>query len=294
MTLLKQNERKGAFYTGLKDGIPIALGYFAVSAAYGMAAIIQGMTVFEIVMISLSNLTSAGQFAGTGLIAAGASLVEIVLTQIMINSRYFLMSLSLNQKIPPKTPLYRKLIMAYGITDEIYAVAIGQKEVLPSYYYGLMLLPIIGWTSGTALGGLASHFLPPDLVNALGIAMYGMFIAIFVPAARKERPVMICVLLSVALSCLFAWTPVLSEFSSGYVIIIVTIIAAAFCAWKFPIQQKEESSKKQAVSKNASAPACDAVCESAGNSESAVKIESIENSKSCRKKNGKNRKDRKL
>lgn len=230
------------FRKGLEDGIPIGLGYFAVSMAYGMAAIVQGLTVSEAVAISLTNLTSAGQFAGTSLIAAGATMIEILITLVVINARYFLMSLSLSQRIPPSVPLWKKMIMVFGVTDEIYAVAMGQKgKILPSYYYGLMVLPIIGWVGGTFLGGLASTLLPDDIVNALGIAMYGMFIAIFVPAARKEKPVLVCVLLSAGLSCLFYWAPGLRSLSSGYGIVIVTLLAAGICAWLFPHHDSSES-----------------------------------------------------
>lgn len=231
------------FIEGVKAGIPIALGYFAVSAAYGMAAVIQGMTVTEAVVTSLSNLTSAGQFAGTTLICAGASVLELIVTQLIINARYFLMSISLAQRVGSSIPLSRRLLMAYGITDEIYAVAIGKDGKLPfSWFMGLMLLPVIGWSGGTLCGALASHILPADLVSALGLALYGMFIAIFVPAAKKERPVLYCVLLAAALSCLFAWTPGLNRLSSGYVIVLVTVIVSALMAWKFPGKQKQEES----------------------------------------------------
>ncbi|MCF0245474.1 MAG: AzlC family ABC transporter permease [Ileibacterium sp.] len=236
MTLMEQT-----FQKGLKDGIPIGLGYFAVSMAYGMAAIVQGMTVTQIIMISLTNLTSAGQFAGTTLLAVSASLIEIAITLIVINSRYFLMGLSLLQKMQPGIPLYRKMMMAFGITDEIYAVAMGQKgDVTFSYFMGLMVLPIAGWTAGTALGGIASSLLPSQIVNALGIAMYGMFIAIFVPAARMEKPVMICVLLSIAASCLFAWIPGLNSLSPGYSVVLIAVAVCAFCAWKFPRKEPED------------------------------------------------------
>lgn len=241
---------KSSFFHGLKDGIPIALGYFAVSAAYGMASIIQGLTVTEAAMISLTNLTSAGQFAGTTLLAAGVNFLEIAITVSVINARYFLMSLSLNQKIPENTPLWKKMIMAFGVTDEIYAVAMGQKKVRAFYFYGLMLLPILGWTSGTVLGGIASEVLPADIVNALGIAMYGMFIAIFVPAARKERSVFICVLIAVGLSCLFTFCPGLNQLSSGYTIVIVTILAAGFAAWKFPRKDEADTEDTEITQKS--------------------------------------------
>lgn len=224
----------------MKASIPIALGYFAVSAAYGMAAIIQGMTVTEAAIASLTNLTSAGQFAGTTLICAGASFAELILTQLIINSRYFLMGISLAQKTEPGTPLWKRMMMAFGITDEIFAVAISEKgKIRFPWFMGLMIPPIIGWTSGTLLGGLASSFLPADVVNALGLAMYGMFIAIFVPAVRKEKSVAICVLLAIALSCLFAWMPGLRDLSSGYVIVLITVIVSALMAWKFPRDEEE-------------------------------------------------------
>lgn len=225
---------------GMKDSIPIALGYFAVSAAYGMAAVIQGMSITQAVITSLSNLTSAGQFAGTTLICAGASLLELILTELIINARYFLMSISLAQKAGP-LPLWQRLCMAYGITDEIYAVAIGKKgRIRFAWFMGLVLLPVIGWTSGTLLGAAASSALPSDLVNALGLSMYGMFIAIFVPAARREKPVFCCVMLSIVLSCLFAFLPVLNGLGSGYSIILITVAVSAAMAWLFPRKEEDE------------------------------------------------------
>ncbi len=236
-----QKQSGSLFLQGMKASIPIATGYFAVSAAYGMAAIIQGMTVTEAAITSLTNLTSAGQFAGTTLICVGASFAELILTQVIINCRYLLMGISLAQKTEPHTPLWKRMIMAFGITDEIFAVAVSEKgKIRFPWFLGLMIPPIIGWTSGTILGGLASSFLPADVVNALGLAMYGMFIAIFVPAARKEKSVCLCVLLSIALSCLFAWTPGLRELSSGYVIVLITILVSAFMAWKFPRDEEED------------------------------------------------------
>lgn len=226
---------------GLKASIPVTLGYFAVSAAYGMAAIIQGMSVTQALITSLSCLTSAGQFAGTALICAGASILELVLTQLVINARYFLMSISLAQKTGSSLPLWQRLCMAYGITDEIYAIAISQTgKIQFPWFMGLVLGPVIGWSAGTWLGASASSVLPADLVNALGISMYGMFIAIFVPAARRNKAVLYCVLLAAALSCLFAFAPGLRELSSGYSIILITIAVSALMAWKYP--RKEDQS----------------------------------------------------
>lgn len=226
---------KTAFTQGLKAGIPIALGYFAVSAAYGMAAIAQGMSVTQAVITSLTNLTSAGQFAGTSLLLCGASLTELAATTLIINARYFLMAISLANRTAEKTTLGQRMLMAYGITDEIYALAIGHNGRIPfAWFMGLMTLPVIGWSAGTGAGALASSLLPADLVNALGVAMYGMFIAIFVPAARKDRPVLYCVLLAAALSCLIAGISELRSFFGGYAIIVVTVATAALMAWRFP------------------------------------------------------------
>lgn len=233
------------YLKGLKDGIPIALGYFAVSAAYGMAAIIQGLTVSQAVITSLSNLTSAGQFAGTALLAVGANLIELIVTQLVINARYFLMSISLSQKLSSSVNIWQRLAIAYGVTDEIYAVAIGQKSQIGfKYCMGLITLPVIGWTMGTLCGASASSILPADLVNALGLAMYGMFIAIFVPQMKHSRAVTLCVLIAVGCSCLFTFVPGLNQLSSGYTVIISALIAAGVCAALFPIKENEEMAKE--------------------------------------------------
>lgn len=238
MAFMKKTEAISWFIEGMKVSIPIALGYFAVSAAYGMAAIIQGMSVTQAAITSISNLTSAGQFAGTTLICSGASLLELILTELIINARYFLMSISLAQKAGNKLPLWQRLLMSYGITDEIYAVAIASSGPIRfAWFMGLVFLPMIGWTSGTILGAIASHILPNDVVNALGLAMYGMFIAIFVPAAKKERAVFWCVLLAIALSCLLSLVPALS---GGYSIILITVIVSALMAWLFPRTESED------------------------------------------------------
>lgn len=242
IAFMKKTESLSWFMKGMKVSIPIALGYFAVSAAYGMAAIIQGMSVTQAAITSISNLTSAGQFAGTTLICAGASLLELVLTELIINARYFLMSISLAQKTGNQLPLWQRLLMSYGITDEIYAVAISSPgSIRFAWFMGLVFLPMIGWTSGTILGALASHALPSDIVNALGLAMYGMFIAIFIPAAKKEKAVFWCVLLAISLSYLFSFIPALS---GGYSIILITLIVSALMAWIFPRFDQEDLEKK--------------------------------------------------
>lgn len=226
---------------GLQDGIPIALGYFSVSVAFGMACRLSGLDILQGAVLSFTNLTSAGQFAGVQLLAIHAGYLEILLTELVINSRYFLMGLSLSQKMVPNMPLWKRLLVSYGITDEIFAVAIGQKGKLSaSYMAGLTILPVIGWTGGTITGALFSDILPPSVSQALGIALYAMFIAIIIPAARKEKSVFICVLLAAGLSCLFALLPGLRNLSSGYTVILITLVVSALCATLFPRPDEED------------------------------------------------------
>ena len=189
---------------GLKDGIPIALGYFSVSFTFGMKAIACGLTAWQAGLISLTNLTSAGQFAGLTIIAAGSSLTEMALTQLVINLRYALMSLSLSQKLSARVTPLQRCIIAYGNTDEIFAVASNkQGSVGLLYMLGLAFGPIIGWVSGTLVGAIAGDVLPLVLQSALGIAIYGMFVAIVVPPMRKSQPV--CAVVAIAL---VAWVGV--------------------------------------------------------------------------------------
>ncbi len=227
---------KLSFSKGIRDGIPICLGYLSVSFTYGMKATSGGLPVWAAVLISMTNLTSAGQVAGTGLLLQGASYLEIMITTFVINIRYMLMSLSLSQKIDNRMKLSERLGVSFGITDEIFAVAIQQKQnITANYLTGLILTPYFGWALGTFLGGAVTEILPLALRSALGIAIYGMFIAIIIPPARESRPILITVLLAVGISCLFRWTPYLSRLSSGWVIIICAVAASAFAAWKFPV-----------------------------------------------------------
>lgn len=230
-----------SFRTGLRDGLPIALGYFPVSFTFGMLAISQGLPAFQAVLISATNLTSAGQFAGLTVIAAGASLLEMALTQLVINLRYALMSLSLSQKLDSRVTLLQRCIVAFGNTDEIFAVASSKPGTIGArYLYGLILGPVLGWTGGTLAGAVASGLLPAMVQSALGVAIYGMFIAIVVPPARQFRPVLAVVLIALALSCGFAWLPVLRQVSAGFAIIFCTVLAAGAGALLFPLEEKEE------------------------------------------------------
>lgn len=229
------------FRKGLTDGIPIALGYLSVSFSFGILCAKGGMRILGAILISLTNLTSAGQLAGVGIMFALGSLSEMALAQLIINLRYSLMSISLSQKADDSFNTLRRMIVAFGVTDEIYAVASSQKGLInPRYMYGLMILPIVGWTGGTALGAIAGDMLPADMVNALGIALYAMFIAIVLPPATKSRGVLVCALISAAISCIIAYVPVFSFISGGFAIIICAILAAVIAAILFPVKDDEE------------------------------------------------------
>lgn len=225
------------FHSGLKDGIPIALGYFAVSFSLGITMVVSGMTPVQGTVMSLTNLTSAGEFAGIRVIAVGGTIAEMILTQLIINLRYSLMSLSLSQKLDEKVTFWKKLVIAFGNTDEIFAVAMNhQKSLTFKYMVGLQSLPIVGWTLGTFLGAVAGNIMPANVSIAMNVMLYGMFIAIVIPEAKKKRPVLIVALIAVVLSCLFYYIPGLNEISAGISIIICTVVAAAVGAVLFPIK----------------------------------------------------------
>ena len=232
--------KKQEFLEGLRDGLPICLGYFSVSMAFGLTAVMSGVPIWAAVMISLTNLTSAGQFAGVTLIVACAGLWELILTQLVINCRYALMSLALSQRLGNKIGFFSRLAIAFFNTDEIFAIAMAEKQPLTTpFLLGLGMLPYLGWVGGTLLGGLAGSVLPLMIRTALGVMLYGMFVAIVIPPARKERPVLVAVVAAVILSSMFTWVPVLKEISSGVAIVICTVAAAALCAVLFPIPDEE-------------------------------------------------------
>ena len=228
------------YRTGIRTGLPVGMGYFSVSFGFGAMAAAQGIKWIHGVLISVSNLTSAGQFAGLTLIVAGTTLWEMVLTQLVINSRYALMSLALSQRMGQRIGFLPRLLIAFFNTDEIFALAMAREQALTvPFMLGLGTLPILGWTGGTLFGALAGSVLPVNIRAALGVMLYGMFIAIVVPPARKEKPVLAVVVLALVFSCLFTWLPVLKSVSSGVSIVICTVVAAALCAALFPIQEEE-------------------------------------------------------
>lgn len=230
---------KSEFKQGVKSGLPIGLGYLPVSFTFGFLAVSGGLPLWVAVLISLTNLTSAGQFAGTNLIFAGAGYVEVALTTFVINIRYMLMSLSLSQKLDQRTTTLQRLILAFGITDETFVISSLKTGVLKaSFMIGLMSMPILGWNLGTLLGGSISTLLPQAMQSAMGIALYAMFIALIIPASRQSRHVLYVIAAAVFVNCLLKYIPLFSFVSSGFRVIIATVAASAFGAWLFPKEEE--------------------------------------------------------
>lgn len=227
------------FRKGLLNGIPIALGYLSVSFGFGIMAVRSGLSVFSAVMISVTNLTSAGQAAGVEIIAAMGPLLEMALTQLVINIRYSLMGISLSQKLDKSFTVPHRLAASFGITDEIFAVASAQiHPVTPAYMYGLILISFLGWSFGTFLGAAAGEILPEMITNAMGIVLYGMFIAIIIPPSRKKKSILFAVAAAAAVSILFKYA--ITEISVGFAVIISACAAAAAAAALFPVKEEEQ------------------------------------------------------
>ena len=223
------------FKKGIKSGLPIGIGYIPVSFTFGFLAVSGGLPIWVAVVISLTNLTSAGQFAGTNLIFAGAGYLEVALTTFVINIRYMLMSLSLSQKLERKTGTLARLALAFGITDETFVVGYLKPGTLTApFMLGLILMPVAGWNLGTLMGGCISTLLPQALQNAMGIALYAMFIALIIPAAKASAHVLCIICIAVAVQCGLNYIPVFSFLSDGFRVIISTVAAAGLGAWLFP------------------------------------------------------------
>ena len=233
------SQTKKEYTYGLKKGLPIAIGYLPVSFAFGLNAVSGGIPALLVILMSLTNLTSAGQAAGADLIIQGAGYFELVLTIFVINIRYMLMSLSISQKVKKEVALPQRLIFAFGITDEVFAVSSMEEEKLTfPYMLGLITGPILGWTLGTTLGAMICSALPTSIKDAMGIALYGMFIAIIIPPAKKSRKVVIVLVISIVVTCILKYVPFLRNISSGFRVIIATFISAGFCAVKYPIEDE--------------------------------------------------------
>ena len=235
---------KSKFLRGITHGIPICLGYLSVSFGFGILAVKAGLSVFQASVISATNLTSAGQKAGLDVIAAGGAIIEMILLQLTINIRYSLMALSLSQKLDKRFTTPHRLLASYGITDEIFAVCSAQKEPLtPAYMYGMIFIAAVGWVTGTALGAAAGELLPAAVSTAMEIVLYGMFIAIVIPPAKKQHGVLFAAVIAAALSVMFKFAvPALSE---GFAMMISAIASALLTALIFPV--KDEEGEAEAV-----------------------------------------------
>ncbi len=230
------SETKRALRHGIRDGIPIALGYFAVAFALGITAHNAGLNALQATLSSLLCNASAGEYAAFTVIASNGAYWEMALMMLVANARYFLMSCALSQHLPANTPLYHRLLIGFDVTDEIFGISIAAGDrLIPSYIYGAMLVAIPGWAGGTCVGVLMGNLLPPAVVRALSVGLYGMFLAIIVPPARKNRVIAVLIVVSMLLSLGGSLLPFLSE---GMRIILLTVIIAAVAAWLFPVQEE--------------------------------------------------------
>ena len=228
---------ENAFRRGLRAGIPIGLGYFSVSISFGILAVSYGFSWWQAVLVSMVCVTSAGQFAGIGIMCHPGQYFAMLLSQVTINIRYCMMSVALSQKLDRRFTSLPRWLLGHFITDEIFAVAAAQESVSPGFFAGLAVAPYVGWTLGPLTGALVGNILPQRLMNALCIALYGMFVAIVVPVAKKERPVLAVVVLAMVFSCLFTWLPGLKEVSSGISVSLCAILAAAIGAAVMPVKE---------------------------------------------------------
>ncbi len=235
---MKENN---SFKQGITDGIPIFMGYLSVAFAFGIFAVGKGLTVLETVLISMTNVTSAGQLAAVPIITGGGAFIELAVAQLIINIRYALMSVSLSQKLGKSVSLLDRFVISFVNTDEVFAVASGKNGAVgKKYLYGLILGPYLGWSAGTLIGAAAGNILPEIVISSLGVAIYGMFIAIVVPKAKENKPTARCVLLAILLSCGFYYIPGLNRIPNGFVIIICAVLASGVFAYLCPVPDLEE------------------------------------------------------
>lgn len=242
------NNNRTWYVQGIRDGIPIFLGYLAVAFTLGIAAKNAGLTAFQATLMSVTNLTSAGEFAALGLITSGATYMEMAITQLVINLRYCLMSCALTQKLDSKLPLFHRFLVAYGVTDEIFGVSISVEGKLnPFYTYGLTSIATVGWTLGTYLGVVSGNVLPARILSALSVALYGMFIAVIIPPAKENKILAGLIAVAMATSSLFTYLPIVREISPGFRIIILTVVIAGIAAFLFPIKDEIAQEKSYAA-----------------------------------------------
>ena len=229
-----------SFKKGIINGLPICLGYLSVSFAFGIFAVGNGLSIWQALLISMTNVTSAGQLAAVPIMCSGGGLLELATSQLIINSRYSLMSVSLSQKLGESIKMRHRFLIAFGNTDEVFAVASSQiANVGKKYMYGLILTPILGWSFGTLLGAVAGNLLPEIVTTSLGVAIYGMFIAIVMPQIKAERSALACAGIAVAFSCAFNYLPQLKAVPGGFVVIICAVLASIIMAVVAPIKPQE-------------------------------------------------------
>lgn len=233
------------FVRGLRDGVPICMGYFAVSFALGITARGIGMNALQAGLMSMGMVASAGEFAAIVLISSGAGVIEMISTCVVVNLRYFLMSCSLSQKLSPDLPFYHRFLLPYCITDEIFGLSSAVPGYLdPRYSYGMTVISVAGWTSGTVLGVLLGNIMPAFIVNALSVSLYGMFLAIIIPPSRKDRFIAALVAISMAASGLFSVLPLLKTISGGFKVIILTILIAGAAAFIKPVDENADKQEE--------------------------------------------------
>lgn len=232
------SKRKEEFLRGMRDGIPIGLGYFAVSFTLGIAAKNAGMTAFQAALTSALINASAGEFVGFTLIAANAGYLEVMVMEAVANARYLLMSCALSQKIDDKTGILHRMAMGFYVTDEIFGVSVAQEKLSPVYVYGVISMAAPGWTFGTMFGVLLGNILPLRLTSALGVALYGMFAAVFVPPARKNKIIAGLVGVSFITSYIFHRGALFQGISSGVKIIVLTLLISIIAAILFPVKEE--------------------------------------------------------
>lgn len=237
--------KNNIFLKGMKDGLPVALGYLAVSFTLGIAAVKSGLTPFQAFATSVLNNTSAGEFAAFSLIGAGVSYMEIALTTLILNMRYILMSCALSQKIDKHTPIVHRFLMAYDVTDEIFGLSIMSEGRLdPKYTYGLITISAPSWAIGTYLGAVMGSVMPAGVLSAMNLALYGMFIAVIVPPAKKDKTIAVVIAVSMLSSLMFSVLPGLREISSGIVVIILTVVISLAAAILFPVCGDKKEKKE--------------------------------------------------
>lgn len=232
--------KKKFFLEGLRDGLPIGLGYFAVAFSLGIVAQKAGVSAVQGFIASFFNVASAGEYALFTSIASAVTLIEIAVITLVVNARYLLMSCVLSQRFDENTKLIHRFLVGFGVTDELFGITIAREgKIEPVYNYGAMLISILLWSIGTSLGIFAGNFLPQSVVSALSVALYGMFIAIIVPPAKKNFVIAIAVVISFAASYCFNILPYVKELSGGSRTIIITIVISAILALVKPVKEEE-------------------------------------------------------